>query len=154
MQCDGVYFLTLDFPAPFHPHNDLKYQIKMALKPSGRADPVNRIEVPFDFYTFMGGLGTAGIVRHKSHGNEVYGIDSYSALTPFLGEKWHIRILSKENDFCYSILATVEYHLHRRKPIIDSFEPLVAIDGGYSLIFRFVRGDGVNSDLSRITDLL
>ena len=54
----------------------------------------------------------------------------------------------------YSILATVEYHLHRRKPIIDSFEPLVAIDGGYSLIFRFVRGDGVNSDLSRITDLL
>ena len=53
----------------------------------------------------------------------------------------------------YVMLATVEYHLHRRRPIIDSYEPLTAIDGGYSLIFCFVRGDGVNSDL-RITNLL
>ena len=148
MKC--LYFLTLDFPAPFHPHNELKYQIKLALKPSGRADPVNRIEVPFDYYTFMGGLSVAGKVRRESHGSEIYGIDSYSDLTPFLGKKWPIRILNEKNDFCYAILATIEYHLHRRRPIIDSYEPLVAVDGGYSLIFCFVRGDGVNSDLSRL----
>ena len=91
-------FLTLDFPAPFHPHNELKYQIKLALKPSGRADPVNRIEVPFDYCTFMGGLGVNGKVRHRSHGKEKYGIDTYSDLTPFLGEKWHIRIFNEEID--------------------------------------------------------
>ena len=100
----------------------------------------------------MGNLGVAGKFRRKIHGNKIYGIDSYSDFAPFLGEKWPIRILNEENDFCYVMLAKVEYHLHRRRPIIDSYEPLTAIDGGYSLIF-FVRGDGVNSDL-RITNLL
>ena len=90
MKC--LYFLTLDFPAPFHPHNELKYQIMLALKPSGRADPDNRIEVPFNYYTFMGGFSVAGKVRRKSQGSEIYGIDSYSDLTTFLGEKWPIRL--------------------------------------------------------------
>ena len=76
---------------------------------------------------------------------------THSDLAPFVGEKWPIRILN-ENDFCYVMLATVEYHLHRRRPII--YEPLTDTDGGYSLIFCFVRGDGVNLDLSRITNLL
>ena len=108
------FFLHVDFPAPFHPH-ELKYQIKLALKLSGRVDPCSRTEVPFDYYTFMGGLGVAGKFRRKTHGNKIYGIDSYSALAPFLGEKW-LRILN-ENDFCYVMLATVKYHLHRRRPI-------------------------------------
>ena len=77
-------FLTLDFPAPFHPHNELKYQIKLALKPSRRADPVNRIEVPFDYCTFMGGLGVAGKVRHRSHGKENMELTHIVILHPFL----------------------------------------------------------------------
>ena len=109
--------------------------------------------MPFDYYTFTGGLGVAGKVRRKSHGNEIYRIDSYSDLTPFLGEKWPIRILNEENDFCNAILTTDEYHLNRRRPIIHSYEPLIT-DGGYSMIFCSVRGDGVNFDLSRITGLL
>ena len=51
------------------------------------------------------------------------------------GEKWPYRILNEENDFCYAIIATIEYHLYRRRHIIDSYEPLVAVDGGNSLIF-------------------
>lgn len=82
---DGFnFFLHIDFPAPFHPYNELKYQIKLALKPSGRVYPCSRIEVPFDYYTFMGGLGVAGKFRRKTHGNKIYGIDSYSDLAPFL----------------------------------------------------------------------
>ena len=144
----------LDYPDPFHPHNELKYQIKLALKPSGRADPVVRIEIPFDFYTFMGVMRRAGKMKRKSNGSDVYGIDGYSALVPILGERWHIRILNEDKDFCYVVHSTVEYYLYRRKPLIDSYEPLHAVDGGYCLIFRFVRGDGVESTLDRITSML
>lgn len=113
-----------------------------------------RIETPFDYYTFMGGMRRAGMMKRKSHGSEVYGIDSYSALVPILGERWHIRVLNEDKDFCYVVHSTVEYYLHRRTPVIDSYDPLHAVDGGYCLIFRFVRGDGVQSAFDRITSML
>ena len=49
--------------------------------------------------------------------------------------------------------STVEYYLYRRTPLIDSYDPLHVIDGGYCLIFRFVRGDRVQSTLDRITSM-
>ncbi|MCG8620646.1 MAG: hypothetical protein MJE68_01425, partial [Proteobacteria bacterium] len=78
MKC--LYFLTLDFPAPFHPH-ELKYQIKLALKPSGEQIQSTVLRSLSTTYTFMGGLSVAGKVRRQSHGSEIYEIDSYSDLT-------------------------------------------------------------------------
>ena len=98
----------------------------------------------------MGGMRRAGKMKQKSHGCEVYGIDSYNALVLILGERWHIRILNEDKDFCYVVHSTVEYYLYHCTPLIDSYEPLHAVDGGYCLIFRFVRGDGVQSTLDRI----
>ena len=109
-------YLTLDLPAPFHPHNELKYEIKLALKPSGRADPVNPIEVPFD-YTFMGGLSLAGKVRRESHGSKIYGIDPCSDLTPILGEKWPVDTRKGKGVFVEAAFTKVyevrDYHADR-----------------------------------------
>ena len=131
------------YAGPFHLHSELAYQIKLALKPSTRSDPNVRIELPFDRYLFVGGLQQAGKFLKSSHGHSIYGISSYSTLAPILGREWHLRILNKEKDFCYAILETVQYHLHRRQPAEDAVDPERSVDGGYLLIFRFVRGDGV-----------
>ena len=128
---------------PFHLHNELAYQIKLALNSSSRSDPEVRIEIPFDHFLFKGGLQQAGRLVKKDRGHEVYRIETYSSLVHILGVNWHLRVRNKEYDFCYVILETVKYYLHRRQPIVDSYEPLHSVDGGYVLVFRFVRGDGV-----------
>ena len=132
-----------DTYVPFHLHNELAYQIKLALNSSSRSDPEVRIEIPFDHFLFKGGLQQAGRLVKKDRGHEVYRIETYSSLVHILGVNWHLRVRNKEYDFCYVILETVKYYLHRRQPIVDSYEPLHSVDGGYVLVFRFVRGDGV-----------
>ena len=49
-------------------------------------------------------------------------------------------------DFCYIIKETVQFYLHRRLDIEDPVDDTRTIRGGYVLIFRFVRGDGVHRD--------
>ena len=77
----------------------------------------------------------------KSHGHNVYNIPSFAVLCPYLGEQWHLRVINTQLDFCYVILGTVQFHLHRRCIVADALSPKRTIDGGYSLVFRFVRGD-------------
>lgn len=79
----------------------------------------------------------------ESHGHKVYGIATYSSLIPLLGQQWHLRVLNKEKDFSYVIFETVQFYLHRRRPAEDALDCDHSVDGGYLLIFRFVRGDGV-----------
>lgn len=55
---------VLHFPDPYHPRNKLKYRIKLASNTPGRADPAVCIEIPFDHYTFMGGMRRAGKMKH------------------------------------------------------------------------------------------
>lgn len=50
----------------------------------------------------------------------------------YLGQRWY--------DFCYVIKGTVTFHLHRRKPIIDPVNLTNTTDGGYCLVFTFMRG--------------
>ena len=57
-----------------------------------------------------------------------------------------MRVLNKQMDFCYVILETVQFHLHRWQSIPDfqpDQDPQDTLDGGYAVIFTFVRGDGV-----------
>ena len=61
---------------PFHPHNELLYQIKLSLNNS-RKDPDIRIEIPFDRYVFGGGLQQRGKFLKKYRGHDVYGIGEY-----------------------------------------------------------------------------
>ena len=89
----------------------------------------------------------------SSHGHEIYGISSYSTLDPILSPQWHLRVLNKEKDFCYAILETVQFYLHRRQPVEDADDPERSADGGYLLIFRFVRGDGVQRNWDDIASI-
>ena len=70
----------------------------------------------------------------------------------FLGSKWFIRGLNSNGDFCYAMLKT--FYLSP-KPMLLDFCPVdqqfkVIYYRGYSLVFNFVRADGVSSDFSNI----
>lgn len=145
------FVLIVSPGAPFHLHSELAYRVMMALNSSTRSDPDIRIELPFDYYLFCGGLRQAGYLIKKN--DEVYGIKRYSTLSPMLGEQWHLRVLNRQKDFCYAMLETVQFYLYRREPIITSFEPLRTMDGGHMLVFKFVRGDGVQRHYDDIVNM-
>ena len=71
-------------------------------------------------------------------------------MEPLLGQQWHLRVLNRAKDFSYVILETVQYYLHRRVPAQDAIDDERSVDGGYLLIFRFVRGDGVERNWEEI----
>ena len=122
-------------------NSELAYQVKRAVSSTSRLGPEVRIELPYDMVLFDGGLKACGYKIKDVREHAVYGIHHYRDLNPILGERWHICGLNKEGDFCYAKLETVMFHLHRRRPIID-FQldrGQSTCDGGYILVFRFVR---------------
>ena len=151
--CMVVVLIKFYYTGPFHLHSELAYRVKLALRPTTRSDPNVRIELPFDRFLFIGGLQQAGKLLKSSHGHSTYGIRSYSSLDLILGRQWHLRVFNKEKDFCYVILETVQFYLHRRQPAEDAVDPERSADGGYLLIFRFVRGDGVERNWEDIASI-
>ena len=138
---------------PFHLHNELAYQIKASLNSKSRSDVNVRIELPFDKFLFIWGLQQAGKWVKKNRGHDVYTIRKYSSLAPILGHQWHLRVLDKQMDFCYAILETVQYYLHQRQDIQDAMDCGRSVHGGYILVFRFVRGDGVRRNWDDIVKI-
>ena len=122
----------------------------VALNSSSRSDPDVRLDMSFDYFLFCGRLKQAGYLIRQSRGREVFGIKSYSALSPILGEYWYVRVLNRQHDFCYVLLDTIQFYLYRRNSIVTSFEPLRQLEGGYALVFKFVRGDGVQRQYAEV----
>ena len=89
---------------------------------------------------------SAGRLLKVMRGEEDYGIDNHRDLTPYLGKHWFIRGINTHLDFCVVLADTVVFHLHKKAPIIDHLNG-ETIDGGYVLIFKFVRFDGVKDQL-------
>ena len=89
----------------------------------------------------------------------MYTIVHYSDLDEALGSKWFIRGLNESGDFCYAILGTVRFYLRERPPLKDYIPSKdgvvkqVVYSQGHSLVFIFIRGDGVSSDFSKIYSL-
>ena len=139
---------------PFELHRELAYQIKVSLNLSGRRDPDIRIEVPFDKLLFEGGLKQAGHYIQSTQGNEVYGIRKYADLTPLLGKNWYIRGLNERMDFCYIDLHSLRFYLYKRQPLME-YTPngKQDINSGHTLIFKFVRMDGVKDDWDRVVTM-
>ena len=71
-------------------------------------------------------------------GEEHYGIAKHDDLTPYLGKHWFIRGINTHLDFCAVLANTVIFHLHKKAQIVDHLNG-ESIDGGYVLIFKFVR---------------
>ena len=132
-------------------HRELAYAIKAALRSSlPRRDPEVRLEVPFDLLIYNGGLKAAGTFVREFRGHQIYGIKSYSDLTPLLGKRWYLRVLNKQQDFCAIKLETVLFYIHRRADLIEfSAEDgaPIPMEGGYVVVFKFVRVDGVRRHL-------
>ena len=128
----------------------LACSIKKSLTVSRKADSAVRIQLPFDMTEFQ-----RLVEKGKSLGNSRYGLQSYSDINELLGDKWHLRIININGDFSYVILETVRFYLIRPKPIIEfdvensddstnlRFTPV------YSLVFKFVRGNGNSKKLSK-----
>lgn len=133
----------------------LACSIKNSLTVSRKADSAVRIQLPFDMTEFQ-----RLVEKGKSLGNSRYGLQSYSDMNELLGDKWHLRIININGDFSYVILETVCFYLIRPKPIIEfdvensddstnlRFTP-VYIEQGYSLVFKFVWGNGNSKKLSK-----
>ena len=146
-----------DIPRPllsdsFSLYQELACKIKLALTSSRKTSPEAKIELPFDEAMFDI-LKEKGTLKKKHRGKEIYGITKYGDLDDLLGSKWFIRGLNENGDFCYAILNTVAFYLKGRINIVD-FKPSER-DGsltkclysqGRSLVFTFVRADGVSAN--------
>ena len=42
------------------------------------------------------------------------------------------------------MLETVQFYLHQHEPVLDPIDSARGVNGGFLLIFKFVRGDGVH----------
>ena len=142
-----VYSLHIvEDATPYTCHNELAYQIKVALTSSRKGSPAVRLEVVMDLPMFRGGLAHCGTKLPASvRLQPVYGITKYSDLDPLLGKSWHLRVLNQGGDFCYCAKESVQYYLHKRKSVeeVDQDGKVVRCSrGGYVLVFKFVRIDG------------
>ncbi len=134
-------------------------KIKVALVCRRKESPTVRIELPFDKLLFEGGIKACGTPSRYYRGGNRYKIRKFSDLVPVLGQDWHFRGQNALGDFCFVILETVEFYLHKRSPLVEYFP---TSDGqvisqrrelGHMLVFTFVRGDGVKEDFGKNTDI-
>ena len=136
-------------------HQDLVLKIKSSLTSKRKSNPVVRVDMPFDMKIFCQGLKCKGTVSKTVKGVTYYKIRSYKELDELLGHNWHYRGINSSGDFCFVMLETVEYHLYRRRPLIqyvpdENGRPIQATTPqGHALVFTFVRGDGVASDFGK-----
>ena len=144
-------------------HVELASKIKSNLSSSRKNSPEVRIEVPFDkgLYDSNTSLKAKGrefkVVRGVMH----YSLSSYSDLNPILGKNWHVKGINEAGDCCYVILETVRFFLRRRRQQVEHIPDSASEHGtiriekeqGYLLVFTFVRGDGLYTDLCNMYEL-
>ena len=113
----------------------------------------------FDYEIYNRDMKSLGQLKEMKGGNEIYSIVHYGDLDAVLGPKWFIRGLNDAGDFCYIILNTARFYLRKKLPLID-YQPhedgqirKMVYSQGYSLVFTFVRGDGVPSDYMKMYSL-
>ena len=138
LDSSGASALQLESYIPFDHHRELAYSIKTALNSSQKNDPMVLIELPFDLLQFNGGLKLAGTFLRTFRGNEIYGIQKYGDLAPFLGPRWYIRGLNSQLDFCAVKKETVNFHLLRKPAVVDFLSATTQekTPGGYVLVLR------------------
>ena len=140
----------------FSLYRQLSLKIKRSLKSSRKSNPEVRIDMDFDKYVYDEHMRRLGTHKKKYRGNDAYHINHYSDLDKLLESKWFIRGINSHGDFCYAILDTVEFYLRKKqvlieyKPVQDGLFERVTHDQGFSLVFTFVRGDGVSSDFQNV----
>ena len=95
----------------FNLHSELARRIKQSLNCVRKEIPVVRIDMPFNFVPYEGGLKARGCFAREYYRTERYKIHQYKDLNTLLSTNWHWCGLNVNGDFCYVILA-VEYYLY------------------------------------------
>ena len=151
--CEPTYLLS----SAFSMYQELALAIKSKLQSSRRGSPEVKIVMDFDKAVFESGLKPLGTLKKKKRSTDKYTINQHSDLEIILGKKWYIRGLNISGDFCYAMKESVCFYLTKKAPLVDfkreSFEKLLYYRG-YSLVFTFVRGDGVASDFKMYMDTI
>ena len=127
MDCSSITYI------PFSLYTELGNRIKSSLMSRRKESPTIKIELSFDKVLFEGGLKVFGTESRYFRGVQRYKIAKYSDLNPVLGLNWHFCGINPHGDFCYVILSTVEYYLHKRAPLKEYFP---TTDGSDSFTLR------------------
>ena len=133
---------------PFSLNQELASKIKAALNSGRKESPVVKIDMPFDRAEYDCGLRTCGTQKRLFRAVQHYRISHYQDLDKLLGHNWHYRGLNSNGDFCFVLLNTVEYYLHKRRSLkeyiptqcgqaIEQYREM-----GDMLVFSFVKGNG------------
>ena len=151
-ECGSDGALHLEHYSPFNFHEELAYRIKASLTAGTREDVDVKIELPFDPLIYFGGLQRQGRFVRRWGGNDIYEIERYSQLSPLLGKQWYFRILNEQMNFCYINLDTVSYYLRKRRNLVEYSTGGCKLEhkGGFVLVFKFVRMDGVSRHLPAV----
>ena len=145
-----------NLPGEFCLNNELALRIKASLSGGRRSNPAVKIDMSFDKSVYCRGLKEARYHKCMKRGIEYYTIQSYKDLDGLFGANWHYRGLNATGDFCYVIENTVEFYLYKKRPLVQyisdtSGNPVkMSVSRGYSLVFRFVRGDGTRLEFGTL----
>ena len=129
---------------PFSLYKELSFHIKRSLSCNRKSSPLIKITMAFDILLFNGGLKAAGTPRKVVKGVQHYKIQHYKDLNGLLGDNWHFRAINSNGDYGYVELSTVDFYIHRRRPItqymLSTDNAMVSepINTGYCLTFSFV----------------
>ena len=94
-------------------------------------------------------------MRHCVDDVQHYSIAKYQDLNALLGTDWHYRGTNQKGDISYVILDSVEFYLHRRKPLKEYLSEttgpvkVVRRDIGYMLVFCFAQGNGTATEFGK-----
>ena len=97
--CEPTYLLSDTFSL----HQELALAIKSRLQSTRRGSPEVKIVMDFDKTVYESGLKVLGTLKKRERGIDKYVINNYSDLDTILGEKWYMRGLNVNGDFCYVI---------------------------------------------------
>ena len=143
----------------FSLHKELGSQIKSSLLSQRRTNPDIKIEMSFDKDLYNEGLRSAGFVKCIKRGIEHCTIRKYNDLDGLLGARWHYRGLNEAGDFCYIIENTIDFYLRKKRQLVqyiptkDGTPIRVSISTGYTLVFKFVHGDGTGAQFEKLDDV-
>ena len=131
-------------------NTDLALKLKSSLVSQRRSNPAVKIEMIFDKIVFDEGLKSMGYHKCRKRGIDHYTIQNYSDLDDIFGKNWHYRGLNELGDFCYIICETIEFYLYKKRPLVqyiyqEGVATKLSVSRGYTLVFKFVRGDGTAS---------
>ena len=142
------------YSGPFSFYRKLALKIKSSLGCGRKSSPIVKIESPFNKLQYDGGLRAYGKFKCSSRGNEHYTVSQYSDLDDLLGKNWHIKGINSAGDFAYAILQSVDFYLRKKQPLVEFLMVVVEqrniCKQGYTLVFSFIIGDGVQADFARM----